>query len=51
VGTLWFCPLSTGTQVLLFVASIIVFMICHAALTNLDKSYAEKHGSSGYWPS
>jgi len=46
----WFCPLSTGTQVLAFVASIAVFLICHSVLTNLDETYAAKHNSAGYWP-
>lgn len=46
----WLCPLSTGTQVLVFVASIAVFLICHSVLTNLDETYAAKHNSGGYWP-
>src|SRR5882724_9176439 len=33
------CPLRTGTQVLVFVASIAVFLICHFVLTNLDDTY------------
>jgi hypothetical protein len=45
-----FSPLRTGMQLLLFVASIAVLLICHFALTNLDQTYAEKHGSTGYWP-
>ena len=27
-----FCPLSTGTQILAFVGSIVVFLICHTVL-------------------
>ena len=46
----WFCPLRTGTQVLLFVASIVLFLICHAVLSNLDDDYIEKHLKDGYWP-
>jgi hypothetical protein len=46
----WLCPLRTGTQVLVFVASIAVFLICHTVLSNLDKTYAAKYGSAGYWP-
>jgi hypothetical protein len=46
----WLCPLSTGVQVLLFVASIAVLLICHFVLTNLDETYAAEHNSVGYWP-
>ena len=45
----WLCPLRTGTQVLLFVASIAVLLICHFFLTELDETYAAK-GPTGYWP-
>ena len=44
------CPLRTGTQVLVFVASIAVFLICHFVLTNLDDTYLAKF-KDGYWPS
>jgi hypothetical protein len=44
----WLCPLRTGTQVLVFVASIAVMLICHFALTSMDEAYANKH--AGYWP-
>jgi len=40
----WFCPLSTATQVLLFVASIVVLLICFGISSGLDES------NSGYWP-
>ena len=46
-----FCPLSTVTQILVFVASIVVFLICHSVLTDLDEAYADKYGPTGYWPS
>ena len=46
----WLCPLRTGTQVLVFVASIAVFLTCHSVLTDLDETYAAKHNSAGYWP-
>lgn len=45
----WFCPLRTGIQILLFVASIAVLLICHVVLTELDETYAAK-GPTGYWP-
>ena len=44
----WLCPLRTGTQVLVFVASIAVLVICHSVLSNMDEAYANKH--AGYWP-
>jgi hypothetical protein len=46
----WLCPLRTGTQVLLFVASIAVLLVCHLVLTNWDETYAAKHNNTGYWP-
>ena len=44
----WFCPFRTGIQVLVFVASIAVLLICHFALTSMDEAYANKN--AGYWP-
>lgn len=44
----WFCPLRTGTQVLVFVASIAVLLVCHFALASMDETYANKN--AGYWP-
>jgi serine/threonine protein kinase len=44
----WLCPLRTGTQVLLFVASIAVVLICHFGLSSIDEEYANKN--AGYWP-
>jgi len=40
----WFTPLHTGTQWLLFAASVIFFIICTAISGNLD----DRH--TGYWP-
>ncbi len=40
----WFMPLATATQVLLFVGSIVVLLICLAASGSLDDS------NTGYWP-
>jgi hypothetical protein len=45
-----FCPLSTGTQVILFVASIAVLLICHFVLTEVDENYIDEHMKDGYWP-
>jgi len=45
----WLCPLRTGTQILLFVASIAVLLLCHVLLTELDETYVAK-GPTGYWP-
>jgi hypothetical protein len=44
----WLCPLRTGTQVLVFVASIAVLLICHFGLSSIDEDYANKN--AGYWP-
>jgi len=44
----WLCPLRTGTQVLVFVASIAVILICHFGLSSIDEEYANKN--AGYWP-
>src|SRR5437764_189166 len=44
----WLCPLRTGTQVLVFVASIAVLLICHFGLSSIDGDYANKN--AGYWP-
>jgi hypothetical protein len=44
----WLCPLRTGTQVLIFVASIAVVLICHFGLSSIDEDYANKN--AGYWP-
>jgi hypothetical protein len=40
----WFCPLSTATQVLLFVGSIVVLLICVGFSSGLDDR------NTGYWP-
>ena len=40
----WFCPLSSSTQILIFVASLIVLFICAMITHNLDDT------QSGYWP-
>jgi hypothetical protein len=44
----WLCPLRSGTQVLVFVVSIAVLLICHFALTSMDETYANQN--VGYWP-
>ena len=41
----WFCPLSTGIQVLIFVGSIIVLLICVIVSSDLDDD-----NDTGYWP-
>src|SRR6266851_26510 len=45
-----FCPLSTGTQILAFVGSVVVFLICHSVLSNLDENYIDEHIKNVYWP-
>jgi hypothetical protein len=44
----WVCPLRSGTQVLLFAASIAVMLVCHFGLSSIDEQYANK--DAGYWP-
>jgi hypothetical protein len=44
----WLCPLRTGTQVLIFVASIAVLLTCHFVRSSMDEDYANKN--AGYWP-
>jgi hypothetical protein len=44
----WLCPLRTGTQVLAFVGSIAVLLICHFGLSSIDEDYANKN--AGDWP-
>jgi hypothetical protein len=40
----WVVPLRTGTQFLLFSASIVVMLICFSVSSNLDDR------NTGYWP-
>ena len=42
----WLVPLRTGTQVLVFVASIAVMLICHFGLSSIDEEYGNKN--AGY---
>lgn len=44
-----FCPLGTSTQILAFVGSIVVFLICHSVLSR-DENYIDEHIKDGYWP-
>jgi hypothetical protein len=41
----WFVPLATGTQVILFIGSIVVLLVCFAVSSNLDDD------NTGFWPS
>ena len=42
-----FCPIRTGTQILVNVGALIVALICGVIIYNLDDSDSR---SSGYWP-
>src|SRR5579872_2009936 len=44
------CPFRSGALILTFVASIVVFLICHWLLTTLDETYLDQHMKNGYWP-
>jgi len=43
-----FCPIRTGTQILVNVGAVIVALICGVIIYNLDDSNDSRH--SGYWP-
>jgi hypothetical protein len=45
-----FCPLGTFTEILVFVASLAVALICYVVLTNLDETHIDEYGKDGYWP-
>lgn len=45
-----FCPLSTFTQIFVFVASVAIALICYFVLTNLDETHIDEHVKDGYWP-
>ena len=45
-----FCPLSTFTQIVVFVGSIFLFLICHHVLINLDENFMDENTKHGYWP-
>jgi len=44
------CPLSTWAQILTFIGSIVLFLICHSLLINLDDTYFDEHKKGGFWP-
>jgi hypothetical protein len=44
----FFCPLSTWAQILTFIASVFLFLICHTLLINLDDKYLDENMKDGY---
>jgi len=46
----WAAPVTTYPGILWFVASIVVGLICFAALTHLDDDFVKTPGNEGYWP-
>lgn len=46
----WFFPVTTYPGILWFGASIVVGLLCIAALAYLDDDFIKKHGNEGYWP-
>jgi len=40
----------TGTDVLIFGTSIVVLLICFAALSKWDDDFINEHVKQGYWP-
>jgi hypothetical protein len=43
------CPLRTLAWILVFAASITLFLICHILLNHIDDDYAAER-EKGYWP-
>jgi hypothetical protein len=52
IAALGFCfsPVTTYPGILWFGASIVVGLVCIAALGHLDENFPKKHGNEGYWP-
>jgi hypothetical protein len=46
----WVSPVTTYPGILWFGASIVVGLLCLAALAYLDDDFIKKHGNEGYWP-
>jgi hypothetical protein len=46
-----FSRFTTNTGILLFGASIVVGLLCIAALSYLDDDFLKEHMNEGYWPS
>jgi hypothetical protein len=49
--TFWLAPVTTDFGILLFGASIVVGLLCLAALSHLDDDFLKEHMNKGYWPS
>jgi hypothetical protein len=46
----WFFPVTRYPGILWFGASIVVGLLCIAALSWLDEGFTTKYGKEGYWP-
>jgi len=44
------CPFGSWTQILTFVASVVVALFCYSVLTTLDESNIEEYANDGYLP-
>jgi hypothetical protein len=44
------CRLSTFTEIVVFVASLAVAIICYVVLTHMDETHVDEYGNNGYWP-
>ena len=49
-GVAILCPLSTSTEILVFVASLAVAITCYVVLTHMDETHVDESGNNGYWP-
>lgn len=46
-----FCPFGTWTQILIFMGSVVVLLICHFVLAHLDDNYVAEQVKDAYWTS
>ena len=45
-----FCPFGSWTQILTFVGSAVIALLCYSVLTHLDSSNIDEYTKDGYWP-
>lgn len=49
--TFWFARVTTDFGIVLFGVSIVVGLLCLAALSYLDDDFLKEHMNKGFWPS
>jgi hypothetical protein len=45
-----FCPLGSWAQIVTFVGSVVLLVVCQVILSNLDDTYIDENKNHGYWP-